>query len=229
MKKSTIFLWAYAAFLLLSVFICPLLSDNETLSQICIGATVAGYFFAVADFYEYRSEVQNQKMKIETKINALEKRVALSANDLIGLLGDSKTFAETAYMKSAEWNALLADTKDLECSCNNVNTGQMVKREKNKKYYTKCSGSLYGVGFFAFLIVTIFEKAYLFLKGSSDILTIMAFAIIILTYTAKETSNLRNKEEKDKLESLFDKQEMCDFYMKLAKERKTKIGTDDTQ
>ena len=66
MRKSTVFLFAYALFLLVAV-ILDFFTKEGVLSRLAVAASVASYFFAFADLFETRARFCEYKLDLDNK------------------------------------------------------------------------------------------------------------------------------------------------------------------
>lgn len=180
-KKSRIFMIAYVVFLFFTTYI----SNDEHLTKIALGATLAGVFFAWSDMF--LNPVQYfvprlddlKKRQFELKTNLLnytdeEKSKATKYDDWMQELQDNEAFLDKSYKK--------------------------VKRMRVAGYIT------FAIGIFVFLTIMTFYNAdskpfEVLLKNENEI-TIVAFAVVVSNYAVQDWLFVKQQKKIEAFESI---------------------------
>ena len=184
-KKSSIFMIVYVVFLFFSTYI----SNDEHLTKIALGATLAGMFFAWSDtffnpvqyFVPQLDIIKEHQLKIKTDLlnyTEEEKSKATKYDDWMQKLQDNEAFLDKKYKE--------------------------MKRKRVAGYVS------FAIGIFAFLYIITFYNADLklfevLLKNESKI-TIAAFAIVVANYAAQDLIFVKQQKEIEAFESIEEEQ-----------------------
>ena len=185
MKKSSIFMIVYVVFLFFSTYI----SNDEHLTKIALGATLAGMFFACSDMF------LNPAQYFGTQLDRIKKSQLELKNDLSNYTDEEKSKATKydTWMQKLQDNEAFLDKKYKE-----------MKRKRVAGYVS------FAIGIFAFLYIITFYNADLklfevLLKNENKI-TIAAFAIVVANYAAQDLIFVKQQKEIEAFESIEEEQ-----------------------
>ncbi|MBR2041133.1 MAG: hypothetical protein IJ945_02055 [Oscillospiraceae bacterium] len=206
--KSRACLMAYivslAIVVLLSCFI-----ENEQINRIAFATTIAGLFFALSDYFSFvandkKESVENIKKRIiyiKAYLDATNFALSSNAEEaqrFLNYFGKDCEVSKNAI-------AILEEAKKLKLETNEFNTEiseceQDLIKEKNEALKKEeVSNWLLCMGF-AFALVIVFLKINITdITNISNIMTIISFGIITLTYLLKDVGEEKRKVEMDKI------------------------------
>lgn len=221
--------------ILIATVIASLEFDWHGIDQVALATTVAGFFFAVADYcgWEasyYQPMVDAQKHYLNTyrlylnKIldfahkdeNEINQATALlepyrnSHKSVAAVLDDVKELSDVIKQAKEKANSALIS---LPLRMDAVN-----KKEK-KTTISRLAESVWAtIGFLAFFLLIVFDPLAEKMMPTSSIITVAAFAIIMLNYLAKDLFEGRMQKDVDESEAL------CREMQETAAKYKDKIG-----
>ena len=178
MKKSSIFMIVYVVFLFFSIYI----SNDEHLTTIALGATLAGMFFACSDMFLSPAQY------FGTQLDRIKKSQIELKNDLSNYTDEEKS-------KEAKYDTWIQKLQD--------NEAFLDKKYKEMKRKRVAGYVSFAIGIFAFLYIITFYNADLklfevLLKNESKI-TIAAFAIVVANYAAQDLIFVKQQKEMKRL------------------------------
>lgn len=211
MKKSNALMISYIL-ILISTIAADSLIAWDGIDQIALAATVAGCFFAIADFWGWAASfgfpmVNAQKECNNTYKHYLEEILHESRKDrseLYEAVGLLKPYANS----HASVNELIDASKDLASVIEIAETTareslievakeetDLKKREKRivrQKWYEIIFATC---GFFIFFILLVFDVAVEVLLPLGSFITVITFAVIMLNYFLKDVLEDTAKKE----------------------------------
>lgn len=200
MKKSRIFMWAYVTFLLISSVINIFMSPNEVFHNIALSATLAGYFFAVADLIEYYIGAENKKKAIT------EKTIEIIRQSVKGLkLNENLTSDPTKSGENCSQNKNVTISQclqELEQKIGDLEK-EVMQAEKQIKKKECASAGFQITGFIVFLLSCTYRFLLPLPEKTIDAYTVMAFAVIMATYAIKEDVEDKLKKQEETINSLI--------------------------
>lgn len=175
----------YVVFLFFSLYI----SNDEYLSKIALGATLAGVFFALSDMYS------NPAQYFGTQLDNIKKSQLELKTELLNYTEEEKS-------KVTDYDALMQKLQHNEVLLNNKS--KRIKRDHVAGYV------LFGVGIFVFLSVVTFYNTDLklfegLLKCENGI-TILAFAVVVFNYAMQDFLFVKHKKQIEALERMEEEQ-----------------------
>lgn len=202
MKKSSTFMLAYIILLFISIGMA-VCTEWDAIERISVAATVAGYFFALADLLGWmqatqipafiavvkeqealakrqKSDLQLVRKRIREMKRALEYLKSLNnKNEKIRSLQDKHTTILASFEElECEMQRLSADIEEL---CNH--NAKMIKRYR---LFKPAEDILFTLGFLEFLVILVFDNYLQHMLPQSSIISVLAFAIIMSTYFVKD-------------------------------------------
>lgn len=184
-KKSSIFMIVYVVFLFFSTYI----SNDEHLTKIALGATLAGIFFALSDMF------LNPVQYFVPRLDDIKKSQFELKTDLLNYTDEEKS-------KEAKYDTWIQKLQD--------NEAFLDKKYKEMKRKRVAGYVSFAIGIFAFLYIITFYNADLklfevLLKNESKI-TIAAFAIVVANYAAQDLIFVKQQKEIEAFESIEEEQ-----------------------
>ena len=185
MKKSSIFMIVYVVFLFFSTYI----SNDEHLTKIALGATLAGVFFALSDMF------LNPVQYFVPRLDDIKKSQFELKTNLLKYTDEEKS-------KATEYNDMMQKIKS--------NEAFLDKKYKEMKRNRVAGYVSFAIGIFAFLNIITFYNADLklfevLLKNVNKI-TIVAFAIVVANYAAQDLIFVKQQKEFEAFESIEEEQ-----------------------
>lgn len=213
MKKTNALMLSYIIFLTIALLVKSFFNWNE-LDRIAMAATIAGYFFALADLFNWTATFNKyyfNKIKIlqknmidiySTQIKFIEerqidfeymsKKVAPykgKNSNLDSLIDDiSKTIEEDKSIKVDYKQSVATYTKK-------YNSKKQIKRTK---LFEKAELVFVVLGFVSFFLIIVFDYFSYILSTSQSTITVTAFIIIMSNYYIKDIVEENLKTELDK-------------------------------
>lgn len=202
MKKSSTFMLAYIIFLFVSVGV-SLCTEWDGIEKISVAATMAGYFFALADLMGWTQTTQVPA--ILTKIDEYEALAQCYQNDIesyhaaldeirqaMKYLAKHKNKSKKINEMYATYVEVLSDMEKIENEepQKDLHIAKTCKRHaklrKRLKYLQPSADILFTLGFLDFLVILVFDDYMQRMLPHAEIFTILAFAIIMFTYFLKD-------------------------------------------
>ena len=178
-KKSSIFMIVYVIFLFISVYI----SNDEYLSKIALGATLAGVFFACSDMF------LNPAQYFSSQLNELKKSQLKLRNEI------AKYPEEKRGEQYLIWQKKLDSNEDF-----------LNKNLKKTKRMHIAGYIFFALGIFVFLMILAFYnpdfKVFGILLKNERTITILAFAIVVFNYSMQDLLFVKHKKNLETLENI---------------------------
>ena len=185
MKKSSIFMIVYIVFLFFSIY----MSNDEHLTKIALGATLAGMFFACSDMF------LNPAQYFGTQLDRIKKSLLELKNDLSNYTDEEKS-------KATKYDDWMQELQDNEAFLDK--SYKKVKRMRVAGYIS------FAIGIFVFLTIMTFYNAdskpfEVLLKNENEI-TIVAFAVVVSNYAVQDWLFAKHQKEIEAFESIEEEQ-----------------------
>lgn len=178
-KKSSIFMIVYVVFLFISMYI----SNDEYLSKIALGATLAGVFFACSDMF------LNPAQYFGSQLNELKKSQLKLRNEI------------AQYPEEKRGEQYLVWQKKLDSNEDFLN-----KNLKKTKRMHISGYIFFALGIFVFLMILAFYnpdfKVFGILLKNERTITILAFAIVVFNYSMQDLLFVKHKKNLETLENI---------------------------
>ncbi|MBR2491259.1 MAG: hypothetical protein IKB65_07240 [Ruminiclostridium sp.] len=187
MRKSHTLIGAYIIFLFISPVIC-FFRDSDVLETIAFAATVAGYFFAVADC-------------IQTTTSATKQRTIMNIDTVETLLEECEKVQERVDGESA--------LSEIEGELEDIRLHLVEKKQEMKKFLKGLEDrsvlidSIMMSGFLFFFFISFFDTAFWHMHKHINIVTTYAFAVVVANYYIREKLLERNEKEQTHLEKVY--------------------------
>lgn len=204
MKKNNLLMLAYITF----IFICAIVrffGDFPQWQVIVAAITATSWIFSLADFnYTAANELHSSsKEMLECAESSIENIQAM-LNTIDVFLVENKSETENELLKAKQEQADYYG-RARECAINSLDAYEKMKSLAKKNNRTadtagKVASALTVVGFVEFFSVLSFERFSKVFINSQDIMTVMAFGLILLTQYMAEVS----KENRQKLRESAD-------------------------
>lgn len=225
MKKSNALMLSYIIFLVISL-VAYVFCNWNGIDKIAVAATIACYFFALADYSDCKStfnkyycdkskSIQSSLIDIDVaEIEFLEERKEELESILEKAVAYQGRNSRFDYVIVVANELLETDKKDIEeyekLIAQDTKLYEEKEKESNKKYDV-VSSVLMVLGFVSFFSVIVFDYFADWFSSTQSFLTVIAFIIIMFTYYSKDViqSNTKAKlnELTEKLEHNKKKQE----------------------
>lgn len=215
MKKSNALMLSYISILLLTVIAGSHFEWNG-IDQVALAATIAGFFFAIADYCGWDASynqpmVDAKKEYLNTYRFYLNEVLAL-ANKNEDELNQAMELLEPYHNSHESVAEVFDEAKELQDVINQAKTNattalmkyphrmEAVSKKEQKIKKSSIAETIWAtVGFFVFFLLVIFDRLAEKIMPASSIVTVAAFAIIMLNYFAKDM--LEGTIQKDVAES----------------------------
>lgn len=213
MKKSNALMLSYIIFLIIALFV-SFFGKWNGLDKIVIAATIGGCFFALADYFDWKS-MFNKYFCDESK--ALQNGITDCETDELDFIEERKEEIEyilgkaVAYQgRDARFDSLIAvlyqvlekDNKSKEkieqANADDDKYCEYIEKLSNRKYDV-VSLVLTVLGFVSFFSVIVFEYVSDTLSSFQSYFTLVAFLVIMFTYYSKDIIENRTKAEMNEL------------------------------
>lgn len=217
MKKTTLFMVLYVAFLFLSPIIGLLFNSSEFLIRIASAATIAGYWFALADLNLYISEEWKRESRQARKECEQQQQYFLSvyqlSERLIPQIEKEIQLLNRLGWKNIDKKEFLLLQKQIVKSHKRGRqslydrNGKLRERnyaEETANYNNTWSLIFFGLGTITFFILMFFDKASAYFEGSLNLYSIMGCAVVMLNYIMSDTAESRIKKRKEKRKQSID-------------------------
>ena len=184
-KKSSIFMIVYVVFLFFSAYI----SNDEHLTKIALGATLAGMFFAWSDTFF------NPVQYFVPQLDIIKEHQLKIKTDLLNYTEEEKSKAT----KYDDWMQKLQDNEAI------------LKKSNKKVKRMRVAGYIFfAIGIFVFLTIMTFYNADLklfeLLLKSENRITIVAFAIVVSNYAIQDWLFVKQQKKIEAFESIEEEQ-----------------------
>lgn len=211
MKKSNALMLSYIIILLITIFV-DAFSAWSGMDQVALAATMAGFFFAIADYAGWRASynqtmVDSKKEYLNTyktylnDVLDMARKDGAVVNEVMVLLDPYRNSHESVVEVLEKNNELAAviDRKRTEAKESLENfpnkMEDVAKKEKEIQDDNRKESIYATVGFLVFFILIIFDKFAEFLMPLGSITTVGAFCIIMLTYFSKDLYEAKSKKD----------------------------------
>lgn len=234
MKKSNALMLSYIIFLIIALW-AHIIWEWSGLEKIAMAATIAGCFFAFADFYEWQltfksyycdkvKEIQKNIIDIETaEIMFIDKR----RKELEYILEKATPYkgldSEFDKLINFSTETLENDKKSREdCEQSIAEFTKLYEKtiKRNNKKFEIASLVLFVFGFVAFFSIIAFDFLAILLTNYQTFTTVVAFAVIMCNYYFKDViekdvkAQLNNSEKKSN-QSKNNQDELNSAYIEL--------------
>ena len=244
MKKSNALMLSYMIFLVITVFV-QMLSSWNGLDQIAMAATVAGFLFAITDYYGWKASFEYSiYTKYQSMTDSLMQYTKLNI-DTVQNQNSELTKALTSLsprknedsrieqcIKNIE-NILAKNKERLEGyeeslkACDNLYSTVDAGLRDSKKHRT--TEFIFEVlGFVCFFAILAFNYLVFVITPYQSIATVVTFALIMLNYYMKDEYQKRKEQETDELFEIVKKQEQTSIEIneeskKISRELQQKL------
>ena len=199
-------------------------SSWNGLDQIAMAATVAGFFFAVTDYYgwkasfEYSIYTKYQRMTdslikyTKLNINTVQNQNSEIAKVLTSLSPrKNEDYRIEQCIKNAE-NILEKNKERLQKyeeslkTCDNLYSKTAAGLKESKKHHA--IEFVFGIlGFICFFVIIAFSYLVFVITPYQSTVTVFTFALIMLNYYMKDEYQKKKEQETDELFEIVEKQE----------------------
>ncbi len=201
MKRNNMFMWAYITFIFIALIV-RIFCNYALWNSIVLAIATSGIFFAVEDFFSSLSNASSGSIEVLEKMsNGLKeksKKESQAYTELIKELSE-KNSDHTDKIKSCAKKLAECVKEALEYSEKNIEKSK--KREKKTKLFANVFAF---IGFLCLLTVMIFTSFFEIPTLLQDILTVLPFAVILITQQFNNKFVEDHKEETDSVIRLFD-------------------------
>ena len=215
MKKSNTLMLAYIGILILTM-VADAVSEWSGIDQVALAATVAGFFFALADYCAWEvSYVQPIVGVQKESLNACEQNLSeilecinrdkVDLHKQIALFQD---YCDTnskieVWIDAANSYLLFADKANSVLKTNSPVKKRIIWRE-NTILISKIAEVFWAtVGFFAFFTLAIFDKLVDQFLDMGSLVTIGAFTLIMMTYFLKDIGEGQTEKQVSENEEII--------------------------
>lgn len=204
MKRNNLFMVAYIIFIIICVIV-RLFGEFPQWQVIVAAITTTSWIFSLADFnYTAANEIHViSKNNLEFSESNIE-NIQNMLNAIDTLLDESKDGSPEATEKTNHYNCIkqsavkcMEDYKKLKSDTKRYNLIANIS--------AKIASVLTVVGFVAFFAIMSFDEFSKVFINRQDIMTVMAFVIILYTQYMSETSKEDRKKTKESAEQLINR------------------------
>lgn len=233
MKKGNTMMLSYISFLAVTLLVNVIFEWNG-LERIAMSATVAGCFFAIADYFNWKAtlskyycEKWHEIFQHLTETNNAEKEFAEEhRRELNEVLQKALPYRDKnpdiAQVIQLVTEMLQADEEE-EPELERAETilekikGGIVRAVKDRKTFEVAEAVLMTLGFLSFFIIIVFDYVVSLLVNYQSLATILAFIVIMCNYFSKDVTEVKFKEKLENItrQTEHNKKELAELNLKL--------------